>query len=162
MQAAGCNRKAIDAYERAAHANIKGKGTAWHAAKHLEAAAQLSNEVQDYRACADYCRDAASHFVSCGKAGTGAECLGRGARWLEQGAPDTACKLYAESISLYSKDPMAAMAQDLVGRGVALQLKQQRFEDAAQLLLQCALVLRSAHVQSELDSQRLHQWLQRN
>jgi Soluble NSF attachment protein, SNAP len=140
VQGAGCLQKAVTAYEKAAHANIRGHGTAWHAAKHLEAAAQLSKEQSDFRACADYIRRAAGHFVECGKVGTGAECLGRGARWLEQSQPEVSCKLYAESLELYSKDPMASMAQDLVGRGVAMNIQASKWEDAAQMLMQWASI----------------------
>ena len=137
---AGCPRKAIEAYEKAAHANVKGKGTAWHAAKHLEAASQLANELQDAKACADFAKQAADHYVTAGKAGTGAECLGRAARLLETRSPTQSGQLYMAALELYGKDPMASMANDMVSRGVGVQLKEQKWEDAATMLLQWAAI----------------------
>ena len=140
MQVAGCPTKAVEAFEKAAHANIKGKGTAWHAAKNLEAAAQISNEMQDTKACADFAKEASDHYVSAGKASTGAECLGRAARWLETRAPAQAGQLYMDALTLYGKDPMAAMANDMVSRGVGIQLKEEKWENAATMLMQWASI----------------------
>jgi tetratricopeptide (TPR) repeat protein len=143
FQVMGKPREAIVAYEKAAEANVRGNGTAWHAGKHLEAAAQLSKNIQDWPASAEFARQAASHYVDAGKIGTGAECLGRAARWVEEASPNTAGKLYVEATDLYGQDPMSSMAHDIVQRGVGLQLKAGKWEDAATMLMHWASICSS-------------------
>ena len=140
LQVVGCLQKAILAYEKAAEANLRGSGTAWHAAKHLEAAAQQAKALGELRTCADLARRAAGHYVDAGKASTGAEALGRAARWLEDSDPSLSGKLYTEAVQLYSKDSMASMAHDIVQRGVKVQVKAAQFEDAATMLMEWASI----------------------
>ena len=89
LQVAGANQKALDAFEKAAEANLRGRGTEWHAAKHLESAAQISKDMEQWPATADFARRASQLYIDAGKLGTGAECMGRAARWLETGSPAT-------------------------------------------------------------------------
>lgn len=140
LQVLGCQAKALEAYEKAAHANVRGSGTAWHAGQHLRKAAQISKDMQDAKACATFAQRAAEHFVDAGKPGTGAECLGNAARWLESMSPCLAGRLYRDALALYAKDPMAAMAHDLVQRGVGIQIAEGQINNAADMLLQWAAV----------------------
>lgn len=166
LQVAGCQAKAVEAYEKAAHANVRGKGTAWHAGKNLEKAAQISKDLQDANACASFAQQAAEHFVSAGKAGSGAECLGRAARWLEGPSPSIAGRLYTDAVALYAKDPMAAMAHDLVQRGVGILVSERQLDQAIEMLMQWASIcadtksgvpLCRAYLGAALPN-RLHGW----
>jgi hypothetical protein len=102
FQVLGQSNKALVAYEKAAEANLRGSGTEWHAAKHLESAAQICKELQRWPDTAEFGQRAAKLYVDAGKPGTGAECIGRCARWLETGNPSTSgmCFLSVNHVQL--------------------------------------------------------------
>jgi len=62
----------MGAYEKAAHANERGGGTLWHAAKHLETAAAIAKDLGKWDAVYDYTDRAATLFVEAGKIAVGA------------------------------------------------------------------------------------------
>lgn len=128
------------AYEKAAEANLRGGGTAWHAAKHLEDAAKLSAEVRNYSQAAEFTRQASQSYVDCGKLLPAAECLAKGARTLEDTSPGASCELYKAAIEMYSRSEMAAMADDTVKRAVMVLLQAGHPDDAASVLLQWAAI----------------------
>ena len=140
MQVAGRNDKAIEAYEKAAEANLRGGGTAWHAAKHLEAAAKICVEMQNYDHAYRLMKESSDQYVDCGKFAPAAECLGRGARWLEDVNPDLACALYRQALEMYMNSDMASMAHDLVQRGAGVMIAQGNFAEAVSLMLKWATV----------------------
>ena len=72
MQLAGKLDKAKVAYEKAAHANERGGGTQWHAAKHLESAATLAKELNRWDSLYDFIDRAASLYIEAGKISVGA------------------------------------------------------------------------------------------
>jgi tetratricopeptide (TPR) repeat protein len=145
-----CHEKAIDAYEKAAEANLRGGGTAWHASKHLEDAAKLSVEVRSYSKAAEFSRQASQNYVDCGKLSPAAECLARGARWLEDADLSSACSLYQEAVVMYAKSEMAAMAHDIVQRAVMVMLRAQRPEEAAAVMLRWATICHNTNTPSHL------------
>lgn len=128
------------AYEKAAEANLRGGGTAWHAAKHLEDAAKLSAEVRNYSQAAEFSRQASQNYVDCGKLMPAAECLARGARTLEEPSPSQSCELYKAAIDMYSQSEMAAMADDTVKRAVMVLLQARQPDEATSVLLQWASI----------------------
>lgn len=132
--------KAIVAYEKAAEANLRGGGTAWHAAKHLENAAKLSAEVRNYSQAAEFSRQASQNYVDVGKFIPAGECLAKGARALEESSPGQSCELYKAAIEMFSKSEMAAMAEDTVTRAVMVLLNVRQPEEATSVLLQWASI----------------------
>lgn len=139
-QVTGNNQKAVEAYEKASEANLRGGGTSWHAAKHLEAAAKLCVEMEKYHQAYELLIDASNQYVNCGKLSTAAECLGRGARSLEEVNPDFACEFYRRALDMYIKSEMGSMAHDVVQRGVGAMLRRGAFDEAASLLLKWATI----------------------
>lgn len=140
VQLCNCRDKAIVAYEKAAEANLRGGGTEWHAAKHLEDAAKLSAEGRNWSQTAEFTRQASQNYVDCGKEIPAAECLAKGARMLEEASPGQACELYKAAIAMYSRSEMAAMADDTVQRAVMVLLNARQPDDAASVLLQWASI----------------------
>lgn len=84
--------------------------------------------------------ESSGQYVDCGKLAPAAECLGRGARWLEEINPDSACDLYRQALDMYMKSDMGSMAHDLVQRGVGIMIRQDDFSEAASLMLKWATV----------------------
>ena len=63
--------KAIDTYERAAAAQDK-IGSPWHAAKHMEAAADICKQQKMWDRVGEFYKNAAEYYLSAGKGTTGA------------------------------------------------------------------------------------------
>ena len=59
----------------------------WHAAKHLEKAAEASRETQDWSLTIDYLKQAALAYREAGRPQSAAETLAKGARMLEDKDP---------------------------------------------------------------------------
>jgi tetratricopeptide (TPR) repeat protein len=140
VQVCECRAKAIVAHEKAAEANLRGGGTAWHAAKHYEDAAKLSAELRNFSQVAEFIRQASQNYVDVGKLVHAAESLAKGARMLEEASPSQSCELYKAAIDMYSKSEMAAMADDTVKRAVMVLLHAKQPDDAASVLLQWASI----------------------
>lgn len=140
LQVTGSNEKAVEAYEKAAEANLRGGGTSWHAAKHLEAAAKICVEMGKHDRAHQLLIDSSNEYISCGKLSPAAECLGRGARWLEEVKPDSACDLYRQALDMYMKSEMGSMAHDVVQRGAGAMIRKDAFAEAASLLLKWATI----------------------
>ncbi len=60
----------------------------WHAAKHLEKAAEASRETQDWTLTVDYLKQAALAYREAGRPQSAAETLAKGARMLEDKNPE--------------------------------------------------------------------------
>lgn len=61
----------IETYEKAANAQNR-IGSPWHAAKHMEAAAELCKLQKMFEKMAEYYKSAAEHYLQAGKSTTGA------------------------------------------------------------------------------------------
>ena len=80
FQRSGRPARAADAFKRASAVQER-LGSGWHAAKHLEAAAQCTIEARgDAREVRDLYTGAMMAYAEAGRAQAGAECLARGAR----------------------------------------------------------------------------------
>lgn len=130
----------MEAYEKAAEANIRGGGTSWHAAKHLEAAAKICVELRRFDRAFELLKGSASHYVDCGKLASAGECLGRGARWLEEVKLEISCQLYLHALDMYKKSEMGSMAHDVVQRGVGAMIRHSAYDEAVLLLLKWATI----------------------
>lgn len=128
------------AYEKAAEANLRGGGTAWHAGKHLEAAARCAAERQEQALAVDLFRRAAEQFCDAGKIAAGAEALGNGARLLESSDHAASGSLYKDALQMYSRADLSSMAHDVAQRGVAAQVRAGAFDDAAAMLIKWAAI----------------------
>jgi hypothetical protein len=86
LQQGGDLEKSRAAYERAAQSQDK-LGSGWHAAKHLETAAQLSRDLLQWGAAADFARQAAAAYAQAGRptAGEGAGLGGARLRGMHPG-----------------------------------------------------------------------------
>ena len=60
----------------------------WHAAKHLEKAAEASKETQDWSLTIEYLKQAALAYREAGRPQSAAETLAKGARMLEERNPE--------------------------------------------------------------------------
>jgi len=79
-------------------------GSTWHAAKHLEAASQISRDLGEWPQVAEYARQAGGFFAQAGRPGAGADALARGAKQLEEASPAEAHALYREALDMYEVD----------------------------------------------------------
>jgi len=133
-------------------------GSPWHAGKHLEACATMSAQLLPEAAArggaapsssslaaaaaaaaADFARRAAALYAEGGRAGAGAEALGRAAKLLEaRGALKAAAALCDEALDMAEADGGAGGGQaaaDLFRQAAALALARGRWAEAASLLL---------------------------
>lgn len=93
LQQAGSLEQARGAYERAAQSQER-IGSGWHAAKHLETAAQLSRDLGEWPAVAEFARQAGQQYAQAGRplagAGWGGFATGSWIRMFEVTVPGTA------------------------------------------------------------------------
>ena len=87
MQQAKAWDKAREAFEMAARCSQR-QDSPWHAAKHLEKAAEASKETQDWSLTIDYLKQAALAYREAGRPQSAAETLAKGARMLEERNPE--------------------------------------------------------------------------
>lgn len=130
--------KAKECYDRAATGQERLQSQ-WNSAKHLESAGAMAKELRAWVEVADYYRRASEHYSNCGKPQPAADALRRGAAALEDGAPDDAIKMYLDSCSIMEDEGKDQLAFDTYRAATALYLKQQRYADAATMLLRWGL-----------------------
>lgn len=131
---AGATDKAKDAYERASTAAEK-NGSPWHAARNLEQCAELTKQSGDWAAVGSYFQQAAQLYVEAGKATTGADCLARGAKGLEDKDSDLANTLYENALDIYENEGKESVAADLYRQASASLVRSQKYAAAVSMLL---------------------------
>lgn len=87
MQQAKAWDKAREAFEMAAKCSQR-QDSPWHAAKHLEKAAEAARETQDWSLTIDYLKQAALAYREAGRPQSAGETLAKGARMLEERNPE--------------------------------------------------------------------------
>ncbi|GIL76647.1 hypothetical protein Vretimale_8842 [Volvox reticuliferus] len=126
--------KALEAYERAAHAQER-LGSQWHAAKHYEVIADLSRQQNRPKDTAKYYKIAGDYYMECGKPTAAGEVLARGARVLEDVDPEEAERLYYDSLDVYESSEREAYAVDAFRAAIAFLLRRERWADAVEVLM---------------------------
>ncbi|KAL5578228.1 hypothetical protein UlMin_019927 [Ulmus minor] len=132
------NEKAKEAFEKAS----KGQemlSSPWDAAKHMESAAALAKELGKWNEVADFFRRASELYVECGRSQPASDALAKGARALEDAAPDEAIQLYTDACSLLEEDNREQMAFDLYRAATTIYIKLEKYTDAAAFLLRLGL-----------------------
>ncbi|KAM6551642.1 hypothetical protein CsatB_001450 [Cannabis sativa] len=143
-QAANAFRVAKD-YEKAKEAFEKAsKGqemisSPWDAARHMESAAALAKELGKWNEVADFYRRASELYVECGRSQPSSDALAKGARALEEAAPDEAIQLYADACSILEEDGREQMAFDLYRAAASVYIQVEKYTDAAAFLLRLGL-----------------------
>ncbi|XP_057971529.1 gamma-soluble NSF attachment protein [Malania oleifera] len=130
--------KAKTAFEKAS----KGQemlSSPWDAAKHMESAASLAKELQNWGEVADFYRRASELYVMCGRSQPASDALGKGARALEDAVPDDAIQMYMDAIALLEEDDKEQMAFDLYRAATNVYIKHEKYTDAATFLLRWGL-----------------------
>ncbi|PHT89865.1 Gamma-soluble NSF attachment protein [Capsicum annuum] len=130
--------KAKEAFEKAS----KGQemlSSPWDAAKHMESAATMTKELGNWKEVADLYRRASELYNECGRAQPASDALAKGARALEDGAPDVAVQLYTEACAILEEDGKEQMAFDLYRDAARVYLKLEKYEDAAGIQISLAL-----------------------
>ncbi|XP_050225775.1 gamma-soluble NSF attachment protein [Mercurialis annua] len=126
--------KAKDAFEKAS----KGQeilASPWDAAKHMESAAALAKELQKWNEVADLYRKASELYMECGRSQPASDALAKAARALEDALPDVAVQLYTDACVILEEDDKEQMAFDLYRAASSVQIKLEKFVDAAAILL---------------------------
>nr|GLL30068.1 gamma-soluble NSF attachment protein isoform X1 [Ipomoea trifida]GMD04167.1 gamma-soluble NSF attachment protein [Ipomoea batatas]GMD06269.1 gamma-soluble NSF attachment protein [Ipomoea batatas]GMD07996.1 gamma-soluble NSF attachment protein [Ipomoea batatas]GMD09564.1 gamma-soluble NSF attachment protein [Ipomoea batatas] len=111
----------------------------WDAAKLMESAAAMAKELGNWREVADFYRRAYELYSECGRAQPASDALAKGARALEDAAPDEAVQLYTEACTALEEDGKDQMAFDLYRDASRVYLKLEKYADAATILLRWAL-----------------------
>ncbi|OWM63727.1 gamma-soluble NSF attachment protein [Punica granatum] len=111
----------------------------WDAAKHMESAAALAKELGNWKEVADFYRRASELYNECGRSQPASDALAKGARALEEGAPEEAVQLYTDACVLLEEDGKEQMAFDLYRAVTALYVKLEKYSDAATFLLRLGL-----------------------
>lgn len=126
--------KAKTAFEKAS----KGQemlSSPWDAAKHMESAAALAKELGSWTEVSDLYRRASELYNECGRSQPASDALAKGARILEDAAPDEAVRMYADACTFLEEDGKEQMAFDLYRAATNVYLKLEKYTDAASFLL---------------------------
>lgn len=111
----------------------------WHSAKHLELAASLAKDISNFKAVAQYSRQAAMMYQEVGRQAAGAEALTKGGRFCEDGDTGIACELYMEAFELYQDDDTgggnAGSGGDAYRNCSAMLIREKRWSEAVTVLL---------------------------
>ncbi|KAF8408711.1 hypothetical protein HHK36_004775 [Tetracentron sinense] len=130
--------KAKTAFEKAS----KGQemlSSPWDAAKHMESAAAVAKEISRWSEVADFYRRASELYAECGRSQPASDALAKGARALEDAAPDEAVKMYTDACALLEEDGKEQMAFDIYRDATSVYIKLERYTDAATFLLRWGL-----------------------
>ncbi|KAF5729262.1 hypothetical protein HS088_TW21G01425 [Tripterygium wilfordii] len=111
----------------------------WDAAKHMESAAALAKELGSWSEVADLYRRASELYVECGRSQPSSDALAKGARALEDAAPDVAIQLYTDACAILEEDDKEQMAFDLYRAAANVYIKLEKYTDAAAILLRLGL-----------------------
>eukprot|EP00884_Botryococcus_braunii_P003843 jgi/Botrbrau1/1345/Bobra.0063s0056.1 len=130
--------KARRAFEKAALGSER-QDSQWHAAKHLEQAAEVAKQAGDWDNCADLSKQAAVHYSEVGKSQAAAEALAKAARALEEHRPLVSCGLYKEALEVVEADGRESLAHDTYRQAIGCFIRHGQYPDAANLLLRFAV-----------------------
>ncbi|XP_052202659.1 gamma-soluble NSF attachment protein [Diospyros lotus] len=111
----------------------------WDAAKHMESAAALAKELGNWNEVADFYRKASELYKECGRSQPASDALAKGARVLEETAPDEAIGLYTDACAILEEDGKEQMAFDLYRAATSVYIKLEKYGDAATFLLRWGL-----------------------
>lgn len=111
----------------------------WDAAKHMESAAALAKELNNWGEVADFYRRASELYTECGRSQPASDALAKGARALEDAAPDEAIQLYTDACTILEEDGKEQMAFDLYRAATSVYIKLEKYADAATFLLRWGL-----------------------
>ncbi|XP_044479408.1 gamma-soluble NSF attachment protein-like [Mangifera indica] len=111
----------------------------WDAAKHMESAAVLAKELSNWTEVADFYRKASELYTECGRPQPASDALAKGARALEDAAPDNAIQLYTDACEILEEDGKEQMAFDLYRAAANIYIKLEKYTDAAAFLLRLGL-----------------------
>ncbi|KAA8537091.1 hypothetical protein F0562_029569 [Nyssa sinensis] len=111
----------------------------WDAAKHMESAASLAKELGNWNEVADFYRRASELYNECGRSQPASDALTKGARVLEDAAPDEAIQLYTDACAILEEDGKEQMAFDLYRAATSVYIKLEKYTDAATFLLRWGL-----------------------
>ncbi|KAJ9691359.1 hypothetical protein PVL29_013516 [Vitis rotundifolia] len=101
----------------------------WDAAKHMESAAALAKELNNW----------GELYTECGRSQPASDALAKGARALEDAAPDDAIQLYTDACTILEEDGKEHMAFDLYRAATSVYIKLEKYADAATFLLRWGL-----------------------
>ncbi|XP_047327085.1 gamma-soluble NSF attachment protein [Impatiens glandulifera] len=130
--------KAKDALEKASQGQVM-LSSPWDAAKHMESAAAMAKELSNWNEVADFYRKASELYSECGRSQPASDALAKGARALEDSAPEQAIQLYNDACSILEEDGKEQMAFDLYRAATSLYIKLEKYTDAATILLRLGL-----------------------
>lgn len=111
----------------------------WDAAKHMESAASLAKELNNWGEVADFYRRASELYTECGRSQPASDALAKGARALEDAASDEAIQLYTDACTILEEDGKEHMAFDLYRAATSVYIKLEKYADAATFLLRWGL-----------------------
>ncbi|KAL3654622.1 hypothetical protein CASFOL_001607 [Castilleja foliolosa] len=130
--------KAKDAFEKASKGQEM-QSSPWDAAKHMESAGALAKEVSNWNEVSDFYKRASELYIECGRSQPASDALAKGARALEDAAPDEAVQLYVAACDLLEDDGKEQMTFDLYRAVTSVYVKLEKYTDAATSLLRWAL-----------------------
>ena len=134
FRALGRKRDAMIALEKCAHANAQ-TGDDWHAARCLEQCASLAKDVGTPANIVDYAERARDAYALANRQQRGAEAVGKIASFLDELDPDAACRLYDSAVRLLEDDDKHIYCADFYRGAAAVRVRQERFDEAAQLMM---------------------------
>lgn len=111
----------------------------WDAAKHMESAATMAKELGNWSELADFYRKASELYNECGRSQPASDALAKGARALEDSAPEQAIQLYTDACDFLEEDGKEQMAFDLYRAATSVYIKLEKYTDAATILLRWGL-----------------------
>jgi len=134
---AGSLEKAVEAFEAASAANVS-LGSLWQAAKDMEAAADFSQQRKQWGLAHRCYGRAADLYMSGGRHTTGADCLAKGARAIEEHEPEKAMAMVEQALDVYGTEDKGLLALDLYRQAIGTAILLQRFQQSAALQMSMA------------------------
>ena len=134
FRALGRKRDAMIALEKCAHANAQ-TGDDWHAGRCLEQCASLAKDVGTPADIVDYAERAREAYTLANRQQRAAEAVGKIASFLDELDPDAACRLYDSAVRLLEDDDKHIYCADFYRGAAAVRVRQERFDEAAQLMM---------------------------
>ncbi|KAJ9532770.1 hypothetical protein QJQ45_010880 [Haematococcus lacustris] len=125
---------ASEAYERASTAQEKLQSP-FHAAKHMEAAAETARLSKSWDKVFEYTKSAAELYINANRATVAADCLARGARQLEEHDVEHALTLLYDAVDIYESDTKEANAADVFRQAISLLVRAKRYPEAVEMMM---------------------------
>ncbi|KAL5100776.1 hypothetical protein RYX36_005103 [Vicia faba] len=132
------HEKAKLAYEKASQGQEM-LSSPWDAAKHMESAAALAKELNNWREVGDFYQKASQLYMECSRPQPASDALAKGARALEDTMPEEAIQLYTDACTILEDDDKDQMAFDLYRAVTSVYIKLEKYSDAASSLLRLGL-----------------------